>query len=128
MTLLPRRPVEFNRQRDSSCHARNHPKEKSQPDCIAETKYDGVCYRSGEQPQGPVFAAQQIVSQVQGTQHVEARRRDTYAGQQVMIDGVREKHALIVEGNSLRFQKLLPPQSEFSLRLCFFLNALEYLD
>jgi hypothetical protein len=38
----------------------------------------------------------------------------------MMIDGVREMHALIVEGNSLRVQKLLPSQKGFSLRLCFF--------
>jgi len=67
-----------------------------------------------------MFAAQQIVSQVQRTEHVEARRRDAHAGQQVMIDGMREMHALIVEGKSLPLQNLLPPQMRVSLRLCFF--------
>jgi hypothetical protein len=75
-----------------------------------------------------MFATQQIVSQVQRTEHVEARRRDAHPGQQVMIDGVREMHALIVEGNSLRLQKLLPTQSGFPCVYVFFLNALEYLD
>jgi hypothetical protein len=62
-----------------------------------------------------VFTAQQIVCKIQRTQHVEARRRDAHAGQQMMIDGMREMHAMIVEG------KLLPLQSKFPRVSVFFL-------
>jgi hypothetical protein len=53
------------------------------------------------------------------SEHVEARRRDAHAGQQVMIDGVREMHAMIVEGKLLTLQKLLPLQSSFLAFLFF---------
>ena len=104
MITLARRPVKFNRHRDSSSHAGNHTKEKSQPDCIAKAKHNRVRHRSGEQSQRPMFAAQQIVSKVQRSEHVEARRRDAYAGQQMMIDGMREMHAMIVEGSYFNFK------------------------
>src|ERR1700688_864927 len=119
MTVFPRRPIEFNRHCDASSYAGNHTKEKSQPDCISETEYDRAGHRSGEQPQRSVCAAQQIVSQVQRTEHVETRRRDAHAGQQVMIDGVREMHVMIVEGKLLTLQKLLPLQSAFLAFLFF---------
>ena len=120
MTFLARRPVEFNRDGNPRGHTGNHPKEKAQPNCISETKYDRVRDRSGEQSQRPVFAAQQIVSKVQRTEHVEARRRDADAGQQVMIDGVREKHAMIVEGKAQPVQNFtvnFPCVSVFSAML-----------
>lgn len=66
-----------------------------------------------------MFATQQIVSQVQRTEDVKARRRDAHAGQRVMIDGVREKHAMIVEGKLLT-SKVTSTSKRVSLRLCFF--------
>ena len=119
MIALPRRPVKFNCHRDPGGHTGNHTKEKSQPDCIPDTEYDRVRHCSREQPQRPVFSAQQIVSKIQRSKHIEARRRDAHAGQQVMIDGVREMHALIVEGKSLLLKSYFLCKA-LSLRLCFF--------
>ena len=117
MMFLARRPVEFNGYRDPRGHTRNHAKEKPQSGSISDTEYDRVRHRSRKQPQRPVFAAQQIVSKIQGAQHIEAGRRDAHAGQQVMIDGVREMHAMIVEGKLLQLQSEFPCVSVFFLML-----------
>jgi hypothetical protein len=119
MTARPRRPVKFDRYRDSSSHTGNHAKEKSQPNRISKTKYDRVRHRSRKHPQWPVFAAQQIVSKVQRAQHIQARPRDAHTRQQVMIDGIHEMHAMIVEGKLPTVQKLLPLQSKVIAFLFF---------
>src|ERR1700686_528485 len=113
MTIFPRRPVKLNCHCDSSSNTGNHAKEKSQPESISNAEYDRVRHRSSKQPQRPVFAAQQIVSKIQRAQHVQARCRDAHARQQVMIDGMPEMHAMIVEGKLLPLQKLLSIPSEF---------------
>src|ERR1700730_15915513 len=100
MITLPRCPVKFNCHGDPSGHARKYPKEKSQPDCISQTKYNRIRHRSRKQAKRPVLATQQIVSEVKRTEHVEARCRDADACQQVMVDGMYEMHAMIVERKS----------------------------
>jgi hypothetical protein len=121
MTSRPRCPIQFERHRDSSSYTGNHAKEKSQPNRISKTKYDRVRHRSRQHPQWSVFAAQQIVSKVQRAQHIQARPRDAHTRQQVMIDGMHEMHALIVEGKVPTLQKLLPLQSQCHRVSVFFL-------
>src|ERR1700704_2832020 len=117
MVAAPRRPVKFNCSPHSSSHTGNHAKENPQPDSISDTEYDRVRHRSRQQPQRPMFAAQQIVSKIQRAQHVEARPRDARAGQQMMIDGMREMHAMIVEGKVCTLQSESPSVSVFFLML-----------
>src|ERR1700732_2917712 len=115
MPFLPRRPIKFNRDGDSSSNTGNHAKENPQPKSISNCEYDRIRHRSCEHPQRPVFATQQIVCKIQCAKYVEARCRDAHACQQMMVDGMHQMHAMIVEG------KLLPLQSEFPCVSVFFL-------
>src|SRR5580704_19244988 len=104
MNFMSRGAVKFSRYGHSSSHTGNYAKEKPQSNSISDTEYDRVCYRSGEQPQRPMFAAQKIVCKIQRAEHVQACSRNAHAGQQMMIDGMREMHAMIVEGSCCNFK------------------------
>jgi hypothetical protein len=117
MIVVARRSMQFDRDRDTGRYSGDHAKKETQSKCISDAEYDRVSYRPSEQPQRAVFATQQIVSQVQRAQHVQARAGDTDAGHQVMVDRMRKMHEAIVEGSRLPTKAIYYARAFFSFFL-----------
>lgn len=65
------RSVEFNRKCDAGRDTRSQAKEETQAKTVADPEDDGIRYCPGKQPQRPVLSSQQVVSQVETTQHTK---------------------------------------------------------
>ena len=63
--------MKFNRDGNAGCGSGSDSKEKAETDTVADSEHDRVRHHPGEQPQGTVLAAQQIVSKIKGAEHVQ---------------------------------------------------------
>jgi ketosteroid isomerase-like protein len=87
--------IEFNGKRNARSNAGGEPKEKSEADAVPDAEGDRVRHRPGKQSQRPMLAAQQVIRQIQASDHVK-----TGAGDADGCDGV-VVHRIDCRGNAL---------------------------
>jgi uncharacterized protein len=87
--------IEFNGKRNARSNAGGEPKEKSEADAVPDAEDDRVRHRPGKQSQRPMLAAQQVIRQIQASDHVK-----TGAGDADGCDGV-VVHWIDCRGNAL---------------------------
>jgi hypothetical protein len=90
----PSRSIEFNRERDAGCQTRSQAKEKAQAKPVANSKHNGVSHGPSKQSQRPMLPTQQIVSQVETPDHIQASSGNADSGHNVMV------HATILRQRS----------------------------
>jgi|SRR5580698_10808982 len=84
-------PAEFNRQGNAAGQTGSQPKEETQAKSIANTEDNGVRYGTGKQAQRTVLSTQQVVRQIETTQHIKTSTHNTDDGDGVVV------HAMIVD-------------------------------
>jgi hypothetical protein len=68
--------TELNRQSDTGGDAGSQAKEETEPEAVADAEDNRVRDRAGKQPQRPVLSTQEVVSQIETTQHIKTRARN----------------------------------------------------
>src|SRR5580704_15088820 len=89
-------PTEFNRQGNTAGQTGSQPIEETQAQSIADAEDNGVRYGTGKQAQRTVLSTQQVVGQIETTQHIKTSTRNTDDGDGVVV------HAMIVNLKSQR--------------------------
>jgi hypothetical protein len=87
-------PAEFNRQGNTAGQTGSQPKEETQAKSIADAEDNGVRYGTGKQAQRTVLSTQQVVGQIETTQHIKTGTRNTDDRDDVVV------HAMIVDESS----------------------------
>src|SRR4029077_3557308 len=72
MTQAASCSIQFDRNRETCGNTGSQAKKETEAKAVADSKDDVIGHRSGQQPQWTVLPAQQIVSEVEAAQHVEA--------------------------------------------------------
>ena len=88
--------AEFNRQGNTGGQTGSQPKEETQAKSIADAEHNGVRYGTGKQAQRTVLSTQQVVSQIETTQHIKTSARNTDDRDGVVV------HEMIVDLKSRR--------------------------
>jgi hypothetical protein len=91
MVLLASRSMKFNRDSNAGRGSRSDSKEKAKADAEPDSEHDRVRHHPGEQPQGTVLAAQQIVSKIKAAEHIQTNASDADSRDHVMV------HQMIVD-------------------------------
>src|ERR1700740_2234858 len=91
-----RGPAEFNRQGNTAGQTGSQPKEETQAKSIADAEDNGVRYGAGKHAQWTVLSSEQVVGQIETTQHIETGSRNTDDRDGVVV------HAMIVDLKSRR--------------------------
>ena len=78
-------PVEFDCDGDAGGNAGSEAEEEAKSKRVADAEDEGVGYRAGEQAERPVLAAEEVVSEIQATQHVETGAADTDGCEGVVV-------------------------------------------
>src|SRR5713226_4407157 len=83
MVVVASGSMELNRDGNAGRGSRSDSKEQAKAYTVADSEHDRVRHHLGEQPQGTVLAAQQIVSKIKSAEHIQ-----TNAGDADSRDGV----------------------------------------
>src|SRR5579864_169464 len=67
----------------------------SQGEAVANAKECSGGNRACQSPQRPVFSTQKVISQIQGSEHVERAADNTDQRQCVLVDSQRKSHASV---------------------------------
>jgi hypothetical protein len=97
-----RRPIELDRQRGAGRDAGSQAKEQSQTKAVSNAEQERIRNRPRNQPQRTVLPAQQIISKVEGTQHVTAGASNANRRDCVMVHyflALRVPHAPVQHQN-----------------------------
>ena len=94
--------IEFNRDRDTGRNPCCEAKKQTEANAVADAKDDGIRYRPGKQPQRAVSPAQQVVGQIEATQHIKKGTSNADRGNRMMID----RHVMIVSEPATNRKKL----------------------
>src|SRR4029077_5016680 len=89
-------PAEFNRQGNTGGQTRSQPKEEAQAKSIADAEDNGVRYGARKQAQRTMLSTQQVIGQIETTQHIKTSARNTDDRDGVVV------HAMIVDLKSRR--------------------------
>ena len=89
-------PAEFNRQGNTAGQTGSQPKEETQAKPIADAEDNGIRYGTGKQAQRTVLSTQQVVSQIETTQHIKTGTCNTDDRDGVVV------HPMIVDLESRR--------------------------
>jgi hypothetical protein len=94
MVQAASRPIELNRQGNACRNSGDQAEKRTQAQAVTDTEDQRISYRAGKQPQGTVLSAQQIVGEIETTEHVETGAGNTDRREDMVV------HSGIVEGQA----------------------------
>ena len=77
--------LQFDGNRKAGCNSGRNSEEQAKAETVADSEHDGVRHHPGQQPQGTMRAAQEIVSQIQAAKHIEANAAEANDGDGAVI-------------------------------------------
>ena len=83
--------VELNCDGDACRQARGQAKEQTETESVSEAKDDRIGNGAGQQAKRAMLSAKQVIGEIEAAQHVKACAGDADGGDDVVIDGQREK-------------------------------------